>query len=657
MHRLALPALPLALMLACAGDDAATATDASTTDASTTDATGANTGESSDSETGTTGAPASAAPRYFLRIDDDPVPPVVLEMDKEKSLEVFGEAAARDLVLLEVDTQPMLLNALAAIQGACGTQWKNNNADPKHNCGLTELGKSFGTQWQTSSEFSMVRMLTMTPANAAIKGTSLEPMYNVLAQINDPNLKFSKVLAATLGIKETDTFLSLAQLATALRQTLLASHPNVNNIEGRLPITLWDAANDMAPLAERFGPVGGHPGVLDPKIPTSSDALTPDFKMKVIAESNLRWVDGIDLSEGGGDMFVVEGGSILTFDFLDPKKLEIVGIAPEPAVDMGFGIIEHDGWIDSCEDHGACTGNFPAQWMTESGEIKDGAPVPGKIWDFAPYLIEHIVARAALVAFAELAYEKCLIFNYNKTKCQAGIWIGPVADAGQLRPPEFPPGPVGWSAFRAYDEPVPPPQFIWELFLGIAQVALHDVNGDAAPNDPNDIPEGALNPVFQLKGVKIGLTAEQMIEQIRPSLQSQSDKLADVILGKYWKNNSHLDFYYRRAAGDGPDAGAPHLFFVAPSDKRPDPDAPDQLAAYNYPRPGFFNCPDLSDPCKISETVVPGLADSEHEKLRLSPGETTVYVQDDRGDTYEVVFFVPASQDPREIVAHPRKLP
>jgi len=656
MHRLALPALPLALLLACAGDDAGTATDTDATTTTEATATQAGTGESSESDTATTGAPAGASPRYFLRIDDDPVPPVVLEMDKKKTLEVFGEAAARDLVLLEVDTQPMLLNALAAIQGACGNLWKNNSPDPKHNCGLTELGKSFGPQWKGSSEYSMVRMLTMTPANAAIKGTSLEPMYNVLAQINDPNLKFSKVLAATLGIKETDTFLSLPQLATALRQTLLASHPNVDNIEGRLPITLWDAANDMAPLAERFGPVGEHPGVLDPKIPTSSDALTPEFRMKVVAESNLRWVDGIDLSEGGGDMFVVEGDAILSFDFLDPTKLEIHGLAAEPAVDMGFGIIEHNGWIGACEDHGACTSNFPAQWLTEQGEVKEGAPVLGKIWDYAPYLIEHIVARAALVAFVELAYEKCLIFNYNNTKCQAGIWIGPVADAKQLRPPEFAPGPLGWSAFRAYDEPVPPPQFIWELFLGIAQVALHDVDGDGAPNDPKDIPEGELNPVFQLKGVKIGLTAEQMIAQIRPSLQAQSDKLADVILGQYWKNNSHLDFYYRRAAGDGPDAGAPHLFFVAPSDKRPDPDAPDQLAAYNYQKPGFFNCLALSDPCKISSKVLPGLSDSEHEKLRLDPGETVIYAQDDRNDTYELTFFVPASQDPREIVAHVRKL-
>ena len=649
-RRLPVTALPLALLLACAGDDAATAgtTGDTGTTADTTDATGPGTTAGGT----TTGGAAEAPPRYFLRIDDEPLPPVVLEMDKEKTLEVFGEAAARDLVLIEVDTQEMLVNALTMIQESCGKLWKNNFPDPKHNCGLTELGKSYGPNWKTSSEYSMVRMLTMTPANAVVKGTSLEPMSNVLAQINDPNLKFSKVLAQTLGLAETDTFLSLAQLAQGLRQTLIASHPNVADLRGRLPITLWDAANDFAPLAERFGPVGDHPGILDPKIPTKSDALTPEFKMRVIAASNLRWVDGIDLSEGGGDMFVVDGPALLDFDFLDPDKLQIEGIAPEPSVDMGFGIIEAEGAVDACADP-ACMSNFPAAWIVGPDDAEQaGAPVPGTIWEEAPWLIEHIVARSALVAFWQLAYEKCLIFNFDKSKCQAGIWIGPEVDLTQKKPPEISDGPAGWSAFRAYDEPVPPPQFIWELFLEIAQVALHDVDGDAAPNDPDDIPEGALNPVFALKGVKIGLTADEMIAQIRPKLQEQADTLAQVILGKYWKNNKRLDFYYRRAAGDG----APHLFFVAPGDQRPAAADPDQLDGYTYERPGFFSCRELSDACKVSAKVLPGVVDTDHEKLRLTAGETVLYAQDDEGDTYELHFFVPAGADPVEIVAEIRKL-
>jgi len=658
--RLAAP-LALALLFACNGDDTATGATASGTD-SDTSTTGGTTTDASATATATATATAGTGtaeqgPRYFLRIDDEPVPPVILEMDKEKTLEVFGEAAARDTVLIEVDTQPLLVNALTAIQESCGKLWKNNWPDPKHNCGLTELGKSYGADWKHSSEYSMVRMLTMTPANAVIKGTSLEPMYNVLAQINDPNLKFSKVLAQTLGIAETDTFLGLDQLAQGLRQTLIASHPNVGDIHGRLPITLWDAANDFAPLGERFGPVGSHPGILDPEIPTKSDALTPAFKMRVIAESNLRWVDGIDLSEGGGEMFVVDGPSLLTFDFLDPAKLQLEGIAAEPSVDMGFGIREAPDVVDACTDPATCTTNFPAEWIRGPDDaLQSGTPVPGTVWDYNAWLIEPIVARSALVAFWDLTYEKCLIFNFDKSKCQAGIWIGPEVDAAQKKPIDILDGPPGWSAFRAYDEPVPPAQFIWELFLEIAQVALHDIDGDDVPNDPDDIQEGALAPVFSLKGIKIGLTAEQMIAQIRPKLQEQSDKLAEVIIGKYWKNNGRLDFFYRRAAGDGDAAGAPHLFFIAEGDKRPDAADPEALAAYTYTKPGFFTCPELTDACKASSLALPGIADTAHEKLRLVEGESTYYAQDDQGDTYAITFFVPPGSDPIEIVAQVRKV-
>src|SRR5690606_10987621 len=100
---------------------------------------------------------------------------------------------------------------------------------------------------------------------------------------------------------------------------------------------------------------------------------------------------------------------------------------------------------------------------------------------------------------------------------------------------------------------------------------------DADPsNDPDlEIEEGMMRPVFALKGVPIGLTADEMIAQIRPTLQAQADKIADVILGNYWTSNSRLDFYYRRA-GDG---GSPYLFFVGPEYKRPDADDPTKLAA------------------------------------------------------------------------------
>lgn len=654
-RRLVSACLTLALA-GCNGDDTATSQSGSESDGSTsTGGTESTTGSESDTAT-TTGAPGSAQPRYFLRIDDEPVPPVVLEMDKEKTLEVFGEAAARDLVLIEVDSTAMLANALSAIQASCGTTWKNNSPNPKHNCALTELGQSYGPEWKTSPEFSLVRMLTMTPANAVVTGTSLAPL---AAFINDNKdllaVTFPALLAESLGIFVTQPFISIDNLVAGVQQTLLVSHPAVDDPEGKLlQITLWDAVNDMAPLAERLGPSGEHPGILvpdDDTFKTKSDALGPDFKMRVIADSNLRWVDGIDLSVGGGDMFVSDQPSILSFDFLDPEKLVIQGLTDKPTIDMRFRMVELDGLVGACVDDPACRTNYPSDWVDSMGQMP-GAPVgDGTIWTQKPWLMEQVVARSALLAFADHYYERCLLANGNKTSCYTGIWIGTPDGDKNLPPPAPPPEiPMGWSRFKALDEPVPPPQFLWELLLEVAQVAIHDPTGDGVP----DIAEGDASPVFSLKGIWIGLTAADMIAQIRPKMQEQSDKVANVILGKYWKNNKRLDFYYRRASGDG--AGAPYLYFVGEDDLRPAADDPDALAPYNYAKPGFFSCPELSDACKVSAKSIPGLDDGAREKYRLPEGESTLYMQDDEGATYEVGFYVPAGGDPVEIVATVTKL-
>jgi hypothetical protein len=661
-RRLASACLTTLFLTACNGDDTAT----SATDSDTTTG-GETTGSTTDVDpTATTGTPSAGPTRYFLRIDDEPVPDVVLEMDKEKALEVFGEAAARDLVLIEVDSTPLLENALRAIQFSCGGAWENQNEDPKHDCSQTELGKSYGDNWQKTPEFALVRMLTMTPANAVVKGTSLEPMANTLANINDPDLKFSKVLADTLGISQASPFITLEVLVAALKKTLLASHPNVDNDVGLLKITLWDAANDMQPLSEVYGPVDGHPGILYPDsggFTTTSNALTERFKMRVVAQSNLKWVDGIDLSVGGGDMFVTDADAILSFDFLDPEKLVIEGVfgqeayidgeknpdwGKEPTLDMRFSIAEHGPAIAPCTDTPDCHDNFPTGWTDPEGNPLGAGPIGADTaWNLSPWLLEYIVGYSALLSYGynpPLEYDKCLI-SYDDITCAAGIWIGEPSGAELLPPNNFPfdPGPSGWSIFKAFDVPVPDPQYLWELLIEVAEVAIHDTNGDKIV----DIQPGDANPLFALKGVKIGLTAEEMIAQIRPKMQEQADKVANVILGKYWKNNGHLDFYYRRPA----EGGTPYLYFVAESDLRPDKADPESLAAYTYANPGFFSCAELTEACKVSATSVDGLADTTHEKYRLPVGDSTLFAADDDGVAYQIDFFVPAGDNPTEIVA------
>lgn len=613
--------------------------------------TGSSSGDVSSTQTPTTGSddtgpPALAEGRYFLRIDDDPVPPVVLEMDKAKVIEVFGDKALKQIKLLDVDSTPMLINALGEIQKSCGEAWKTSewvkdvtDADkdgdfkdlilkpfPVHDCSKgTELGKTFGLNWKTSPQFALVRLLTMTPGNAVVVGTSLEDFANI--SVNDEPLLLSGILSEAMGIGVHDPFISIDKLVPALQTDLLASHPHINpdgtNPTGKLPISLYDAVYDMQPLATVLGPSGDHPGILVPDsdgFTTTSDALTPAFLMRATAESNLRLVQGVDASVGAGSMFISTAAAPLAFDFLDPEKVQMLGIADAPTVDMRFSMSEADTNIASCTGD-ACKTNLPT------------SPVGSEhVWSQSSWLLEHIVASAGMATFAERSFKKC--FAKFGLTCIAEVAIGSM------------PNPLGWTVFtlKVEGETAPGAQYLWELLLEVAQIAVHDPDGDGKP----DLQEGEARPVYELHKVSIGLTAEQMIAQIRPNLQAQAEFIAKTILGKFWKHNDHLDFYYRR----GSDGGAPILFFVAETDLRPDPSNPEQLAAYTYAKPGFFA--DAALTTKLSSTTLDGVPEADHEKLALPTGDTTVYMQDDAGDTYALRFYVPPGGDPTEIVVHVR---
>lgn len=617
----------------------------------TTDGTSSGTSTATPTTGEDTGEPALAEGRYFIRIDDEPVPPVVLEMNKAKVIEVFGETALKQIKLLDVDSTPMLINALTEIQRSCGESWKTSkwvkdvtDSDkdgdfkdlvlkplPVHDCSKgTELGKSFGADWKTSPEFALVRLLTMTPGNAVVVGTSLEDFANI--SVNDEPLLLSGILSEAMGIGVHDPFIAIDKLVPALQTDLLASHPHINprgdNPTGKLPISLYDAVHDMAPLALELGPAGDqptdHPGILVPDsdgFTTTSDALTPAFLMRATAGSNLRLVQGIDASAGAGSMFISTAAAPLAFDFLDPEKVQMLGIADAPTVDMRFSMSETVGVVPSCTVPG-CKTNLPEQPHDSQNYV----------WSLPSWMLEHIVASAGLASYAERTFKKC--FAKFGLTCIAEVAIGSLPD------------PAGWTVFtiKVEGETAPAAQFLWELLLEVAQVAVHDPDGDGKL----DIEEGDARPVFELHKVSIGLTAEQMIAQIRPNLQAQAEFIAKTILGKFWKHNDNLDFYYRR----GSDGGAPILFFAAPSDPRPDPNNPEELATYGYAKPGFFADPELAT--RLSKTALDGVADTEHEKLQLPVGETTVYMQDDAGKKYSLRFFVPTGADPTEIVVHVR---
>ncbi|WP_437854959.1 hypothetical protein [Sorangium sp. So ce363] len=586
-------------------------------------------------------------PRTFrLQINDQPEPSKVLELGKTNTLELLGNDGAKQITLLDIDTTGLLRNALEQIQGACGTSWRNDSANPGHDCSLTELGRSFGAEWRTSPEFALVRLLSMTPANANVTGTLLEGLQRIFAQNpNTFNFDFADILADSITLdlavepaptavrnNRTDPLVPIPKFIVALQQQLLGTHPAISDPEGmKMPITLYEALHDLESLDEKLGPGEEHPGMLvrdDETFTTKGDVLLPDFQMRVVAEPGLRRVSGVDLSGGRGEMFHREGDAPLRFDFNDPEKLQIRGIASTPTIDLRISLHELATSVPSCTETPSCKKNSP------------GMPIgTGTVWTVPPFMLEPILGRAAYLAYGERAPFAGCYWRVSGT-CVLGTNIGQSGD------------PSGWTAFTDLisdqPPPIPAPQFFWELLTEVGQVVIHDPTGNGIP----DIVEGAAQPVYALHNVSIGLTAEEIIATIRPTLQSQANQIAELILGRYWANDDPLDFYYARSAP----GGAPTLFFVAKGDLRPSDQSSEAPRAYTYEKPGFFTSPDLDEASKVSKTELEGISDKTHEKYRLPPGETTLFMQDDEGTTFKVRFQVPDDEDPVEITAEVTRL-
>ncbi|MFV8754693.1 hypothetical protein ACNOYE_29450 [Nannocystaceae bacterium ST9] len=567
-------------------------------------------------ESGETGSNAQFGEEreYTLRITDEAPPPLALEMDRDEVADLFGDVAG-EIKLLELDSTPLLTNTLEAIKHACGDDWQNDKQDPVFDCDQTALGQTFVGQsgsWEDSAEFSMVRILTMTPANSVVDGTSLDTVAGLSNFLLGLSGGFSQLLASSLEIAETDEFLATGPIVASMRSNLLESHPEVLP-GGKLALYLSDALADLETLGTRLGPVGDHPGILVPDFPVHGEVFGPDFKMKVEAESNLRVLDGIDLSIDKGFITVVTDvtgpnfDDEAEFDFEDPAKFTMEGLNPSPSLDMRFAIQEHPTFIDACTSivDEACKANGPAN------------PVgPGLVWSLDPWELEYLIADAGLIQYGSLQAEVSYFL------------LGTVVEVGMNG------SPGGWAEFSV---PLgigqPPDQFVWELINEIAQYDLHYLENPDTPT----FEEGDANVEFTLFDIPCGLSGEQAAEAVRPYLQAQASDIAGYLLGNYKENNYPVDFYYRRA-----DNGVPHLFFVGPDDLI-------EGAGYGWTTPGFFADPDLQD--KLSSTTLEGVGESIHEKLAISPGETVVYTADDEGNTYRLRIVAPEG-DPTEITVY-----
>lgn len=563
-------------------------------------------GSSSDDGTPTTGVDASFGEEqdYPLRLNEAPVPPLQLSMNRQEVADLFGDEAA-SIRLLSIDPSPLLTGTLAALRNSCGTAWQEDDPDPNHDCTLTELGQTFGgggIPWQASAEYALVRLLTMTPANVDVSGTSTESLANLvdaLAGVGEID-PFSQVLADALGVERTQPLVSDESLVASLREHFVGTHPEVGP-EHELEVTLADALGDLAPLAERYGPAGEHPGIIADEV--SGQVFGSDFRMVVSADSNLRIMDGVDASMGKGFVTLVDDqvgptfDDELEFDFEDPSRFSLQGLVDDLTVDMRFRLGEHLGFVPSCVGDPPCQDNLPESPVDETS-----------VWTLPEWTLEYVVTSTGMRDFADRMYFRIYVSGL------AQVHIGQEG------------APPGWIHYQVEGGLGDPPgdQYLWEVVLEVAQVALHRTPF-------THFAEGSANVAFTVRDIPVGLTGAEAVEAVKPYLQEQAGLLSDLLLGNYRENNDPVDFYYRR----GEDGGA-YLFFVASED------LPENVE-YPYVEPGFFSDPGLSD--KVSELQIPGVRDETHEKVALSAGETVLYVADDTGTVYRVRAVMPEGDD------------
>jgi hypothetical protein len=590
----------VALLTGCGKDDPGADTGTTTNDVTST-------GPASDAEFG-------VEQSYPLRLNEQPPAPLVLQMNRDEVADLFGEQAS-SIRLLSLDPSPLLANTLDALRNACGTEWQEDNPDPNHDCSLTELGQTFGgmgSPWQASAEYALVRLLTMTPANVDVTGTTSEhlaDLVDALAGVGEID-PFGQVLGDALGLERTDPMVSEAALVASLRENFVATHPEVGE-SGELEVTLADALADLTTLAVRYGPSGDHPGVIAGEV--GGEVFGPDFKMVVTADSNLRIMDGVDGSMGKGFLTVVADATgptyddELEFDFEDPARFRLEGLVADLRVDLRVRLGEHDGFVPSCVGDPPCQDNQP-------GDPVDDASV----WALQPWELERVVTAAA-----KLDYQRRVYF---------AIYVNGLAQV-HIGQEGAPPGWVHYQVANGLGDP-PGDQYLWETVLEVAQVALHHTPW-------TDFAEGSASVAFTVRDIPVGLTGDAATAAVRPFLQEQAVLLSDLLLGNFRDGNDPVDVYYRRG-----DDGGTYLWFVA---------AEDLPAGVEYPyaQPGLFSDADLAT--KLSVLEVPGVIDTTHEKLALGPGETVVYYADDEGQTYRLRAVMPEGDDTEiEVFVAPR---
>ncbi|MEM9458133.1 MAG: acetyltransferase [Myxococcota bacterium] len=450
---------------------------------------------------------------------------------------------------------------------------------------------------------NMRKLLLMTPDNANLEGTSLEELIALSGSVGIPP---AKALANLLGAPSvTADFIPPDIVADVMLRQVISSHPNAKWRRGpvdsehpdglypvapnSIPLTLIDVVTNFEDMAERFGPLGNHPGFI-----SEARGLTvteEDFVMSTRVNANALPFKGADLGTVSVASVNSVGAQIETVhDYSDPTWMDIEGLVPDPMVSaLTFVVVENDQFIS-----GGTSREPVGQGDSPGWELPD--------WEFERLIVEMGQQVAAQIPPHCDTYE-----------------LGTGAEAFTACVDED-----GWVTMETFNDlgNPPPPAYLWDLILEIAQVRLHD----------GGLVEGAADVELSLRDVVVGVETDELITQTRKNLEQNPEALREFASLITDSTSGDADFYYVRVGDEGSASErGDWLFFVTEEDLRLD-DQGAPVRDYSYDAPGFFADRDLRT--KVSSTD-PVAGDFDHEKVRVEPGDV-LYVLDDADQRFEI---------------------
>ena len=519
--------------------------------------------------------------------------PVSIVLDKIKLNSVLNATEQQQLVLRNVDPAPAISTTLTTLVNQCGTGWQFDNANPNYDCSATGwVGP--GGDWQTSGEYILVKLLTLTPAHTIVAGTIVQNL-DVIASDLAIGGGAQQMLSDVLGIARTAVLTTRADFVTKFISNVVATHPNAP--AGTLPLRFYDAMNNMTPWTALLGPVGGgHAGIIDPSTPTSAQVLGAGFSITASGTSNVRAHQGVVLgaaSASAGTLAAIVDTTGPTYTdpaelVLDAPSLVVSTLPATATVTPRFQVKEQASYISAC--------------TTSSSFCAAGSTV----WAQPAWSLERLVTTIARSRWMTASnYDKCYVL------CGAEISMGYNGD------------PAGWMQFHTafgIDSP-PPAHYVWEMVDELEQVAAHK-------NAQAYIAEGHANVGWK-SPLDVTVSSSTLATVVAPALAAHASQIATLAAGNWQAGNADVDLYLR--AGED---GSVQLWFPSASDPRPG-------ATYPYTSVGFFD--DLALSVKASATDIAGTSDTEHEKLVLAPGTRVVYAQAATGATWRVSVTYAAS--------------